>query len=399
MRTRNGTGFIHLYANGQRVASVSTDGSGNIQYYHVNHIGSSTVITDQNSIPQQNIDYYPYGSYRPGTPTTPPSGFPGVHYTFTGQESDDETGLYNYGARLYDPLLGRFISPDSITSKPRNLQAFNRYSYVLNNPLKYTDPSGHDDNDNDNDDNDNDDNSNDSIIYNYDFNNNGLIYGTNIPELSPNTWSNTYSQVYYISSAGETGLAPPDPVQVTRLLEPQETVDTLEIRSLVPNNFQSDLNDQTYGEISSSPSFLKSVLDQFCTDYYNFVNPSLLNDRLDVAFKYGSYALTYFVSTQLVAAETTEALGFFPSKVGGGGQLQPYSELTGQWVSQAETFAVKASDAVYSQTVSFGAGLSQGFMSGYSGSPLPPSLGVQAWGQVVGDLIGTAASIWGKGGF
>jgi hypothetical protein len=47
------------------------------------------------------------------------------------------------GARWYDPALGRFISPDSIVPQPGNPQSLNRYSYVLNNPLKYTDPSGH----------------------------------------------------------------------------------------------------------------------------------------------------------------------------------------------------------------------------------------------------------------
>jgi len=66
-----------------------------------------------------------------------------VNYTFTDQEDDDETGLYNYRARLYDPLLGRFISADSIVPEPGNLQAFNRYSYCVNNPLVYVDPSGH----------------------------------------------------------------------------------------------------------------------------------------------------------------------------------------------------------------------------------------------------------------
>jgi hypothetical protein len=50
--------------------------------------------------------------------------------------------LYNYDARLYDPVIGRFISPDSIVPAPFNPQSLNRYSYVLNNPLMYTDPSG-----------------------------------------------------------------------------------------------------------------------------------------------------------------------------------------------------------------------------------------------------------------
>jgi len=61
----------------------------------------------------------------------------------TGQRLDS-TGLYYYNARYYDPTIGRFISPDTIIRDPANPQCFNRYSYCLNNPLKYTDPSGHD---------------------------------------------------------------------------------------------------------------------------------------------------------------------------------------------------------------------------------------------------------------
>lgn len=66
------------------------------------------------------------------------------NYKFTDQELDAENGLYNYNARLYDPFIGRFISPDSIIPQPYNPQSLNRYSYCLNNPLIYTDPSGHD---------------------------------------------------------------------------------------------------------------------------------------------------------------------------------------------------------------------------------------------------------------
>src|SRR3970282_1854651 len=60
----------------------------------------------------------------------------------TGQEDDDDIGLYNYGARLYDPILAKFISPDRIVQAPENPQSLNRYSYCQNNPLIYVDPSG-----------------------------------------------------------------------------------------------------------------------------------------------------------------------------------------------------------------------------------------------------------------
>jgi RHS repeat-associated protein len=62
---------------------------------------------------------------------------------FTGQRLDN-TGLYYYGARYYDPVIGRFISPDTIVPDPYIPQSLNRYSYCLNNPLKFVDPSGHD---------------------------------------------------------------------------------------------------------------------------------------------------------------------------------------------------------------------------------------------------------------
>lgn len=61
---------------------------------------------------------------------------------FTGQRLDG-TGLYYYGARFYDPTIGRFISADSIVQTLYGPQTLNRYSYVTNNPLRYADPSGH----------------------------------------------------------------------------------------------------------------------------------------------------------------------------------------------------------------------------------------------------------------
>ena len=52
-------------------------------------------------------------------------------------------GIYDYGARFYSPKLGRFLSADTIVPGAANPQAFNRYSYVLNNPIRYNDPTGH----------------------------------------------------------------------------------------------------------------------------------------------------------------------------------------------------------------------------------------------------------------
>jgi RHS repeat-associated protein len=64
-------------------------------------------------------------------------------YKFTGQREEAGLGLYYYGARWYDPSLGRFIQPDTLVPNPGDAAAFDRYAYVLNNPLKYRDPTGH----------------------------------------------------------------------------------------------------------------------------------------------------------------------------------------------------------------------------------------------------------------
>jgi len=79
--------------------------------------------------------YTPYGQVRyqwGSLPTT---------YNFTGQRLDGDTGLLYYGARYYDPALMRFVQADTLVPEPGNPQSLNRYAYVLNNPLKYTDPT------------------------------------------------------------------------------------------------------------------------------------------------------------------------------------------------------------------------------------------------------------------
>jgi RHS repeat-associated protein len=84
------------------------------------------------------VKYFPFGDCWQSQGTLP------TDRLFTGQRLDDNTGLYYYNARYYDPTIGRFISADTIVPNPANPQSLNRYSYCLNNPLKYIDPSGHD---------------------------------------------------------------------------------------------------------------------------------------------------------------------------------------------------------------------------------------------------------------
>ena len=77
--------------------------------------------------------------YTPGSSTMPDLM---LGRGYTAHEHLDWFGLINMNARLYDPALGRFLSPDPYVQAPDFTQNFNRYSYCLNNPLKYTDKSG-----------------------------------------------------------------------------------------------------------------------------------------------------------------------------------------------------------------------------------------------------------------
>jgi len=65
-----------------------------------------------------------------------------MHRGYTMHEMLDEFGLINMNGRCYDPVVGRFLSPDIIVQNPNNTQCYNRYSYAINNPMKYSDPSG-----------------------------------------------------------------------------------------------------------------------------------------------------------------------------------------------------------------------------------------------------------------
>jgi RHS repeat-associated protein len=107
-------------------------------YYHPDHLGSSNILTDRNGVIVQQYEYTAYGKERVRTSAAAFS----VTHRYTGQELDEETGLYFYQSRYYDPELGRFIQPDSTVPDEENPQALNRYSYAYNNPYVYTDPSG-----------------------------------------------------------------------------------------------------------------------------------------------------------------------------------------------------------------------------------------------------------------
>ncbi|MFA5947631.1 MAG: RHS repeat-associated core domain-containing protein [Candidatus Gracilibacteria bacterium] len=106
-------------------------------YHHNDHLSSSSIDTDQNGNLVNAVNYDPFGVVK----TEQINSDYRNPKRYTGKELDG-TGLYYYGARYYDPSIGRFISQDPVNGTLSNPQSINKYSYVLNNPLKYIDPTG-----------------------------------------------------------------------------------------------------------------------------------------------------------------------------------------------------------------------------------------------------------------
>jgi RHS repeat-associated protein len=134
---KNGVATKYVFAGNMRVASVEGTNINNSKIFHKDHLGSSTAITDNTGADTETTEYMPFGVQRSH------SGANASDYKYTDQELDSESGLYNYDARLYDPVIGRFISADSVVPDWYNPQSLSRYTYSFNNPLKYKDPDGH----------------------------------------------------------------------------------------------------------------------------------------------------------------------------------------------------------------------------------------------------------------
>jgi RHS repeat-associated protein len=127
----------YVFFLGRRNARIDLP-SAVVHYYFSDHLGSANVVTSSAGAIQDESDYYPFGGERAITNSDP------NNFKFTGKERDSESGLDNFGARFNSSNLGRFMSPDpdNIGSRLGAPQSWNAYSYTLDNPLKYIDPSG-----------------------------------------------------------------------------------------------------------------------------------------------------------------------------------------------------------------------------------------------------------------
>ena len=107
-----------------------------IYYAHADHLGSIVKLTDASGAEVFKASYDAWGKQ---TVTNSALNF---YRGYTGHEHLPEFGLVNMNGRMYDPLLGRMLSPDPYVPDPYFSQDYNRYSYARNNPLVYTDPDG-----------------------------------------------------------------------------------------------------------------------------------------------------------------------------------------------------------------------------------------------------------------
>ncbi|MFH0842169.1 MAG: SpvB/TcaC N-terminal domain-containing protein [Bacteroidota bacterium] len=129
------------------VALAIQTGGGTPEFYYLckDHLGSITGVMNSSGNIVEEYNYDAWGRRRNPTDWSY-SNVATPNYTqhgFTGHEHLDMFNLINMNGRIYDSEIARFLSPDPIIQSPYNLLSYNRYSYCLNNPLKYTDPSGY----------------------------------------------------------------------------------------------------------------------------------------------------------------------------------------------------------------------------------------------------------------
>jgi RHS repeat-associated protein len=138
---------IHYITTGDGVSAMYISNSGNngsMYYIHKDHLGSVNVITDENGAVLEEHSFDAWGRRRNHSNW----GYENINTDgltdrgFTGHEHLDQFGMINMNGRVYDPVIGRFLSPDKYVQAPQFTQSFNRYSYCFNNPLNHTDPSG-----------------------------------------------------------------------------------------------------------------------------------------------------------------------------------------------------------------------------------------------------------------
>ncbi len=134
----------HKFYVGNVVITERSNNANDEFYLHKDHQGSTTSITNANDGIVQQFIYDPWGKQYNVHSNSIFNAYssPAVSKGYTGHKMVNDMDIIHMNGRIYDPTLGRFLQADPFIQAPTNSQNYNRYSYVLNNPLSYTDPSG-----------------------------------------------------------------------------------------------------------------------------------------------------------------------------------------------------------------------------------------------------------------
>ena len=153
-KTGVATEHVHyIFAGGLRIAvetaSEAAGSSAELRYLHQDHLGSVDVVTNESGAVVERLSFGAFGERRvaQGSTTWQDSALAlssaETRRGFTDHEQLDDFGLVHMNGRVYDPRLGRFLSPDPFVQFALSSQGYNRYTYANNNPLSFTDPSGY----------------------------------------------------------------------------------------------------------------------------------------------------------------------------------------------------------------------------------------------------------------
>jgi RHS repeat-associated protein len=142
----NTTRELHYISGGDGICAiyVKNGGTDTLYYVYTDHLGSLSLVTSSKGAHLAEYSYDAWGRRRNVTDWTYSGIGQPLYFDrgYTGHEHLDQFGLINMNGRMYDPVVGRMLSPDNYVQDGTNTQSFNRYSYCWNNPLKYTDPTG-----------------------------------------------------------------------------------------------------------------------------------------------------------------------------------------------------------------------------------------------------------------
>jgi RHS repeat-associated protein len=143
IRIQNGIQTARRYVAGVALQTVMNGVVQTTKYLFHDQLGSLVRIANADGSLAEALDYTAFGDRRAyGNPSGTGSASTHTPRGFTGHEYVDGTQVIHMNGRIYDQVLGRFLQPDPVIQEPGNAQSWNAYTYVFNNPLAYTDPTG-----------------------------------------------------------------------------------------------------------------------------------------------------------------------------------------------------------------------------------------------------------------